>query len=57
MIDSRCNKNWNRGFGGFASFFVFNSDIFLFFILATEADNEDSGVVHERGQPPSSSLE
>lgn len=42
------------GFGVLASLFVFNSDIFVFFILATEADSEDSGVVHERGQPPSS---
>lgn len=45
-------KRTETGFGIFASLFVF--DIFLFFILATETDSEDSGVVHEHGQTPSS---
>lgn len=54
-IDSQFNRNWNTAFGGFC-LFVFNSDIFLFFIFisATEADSQDSAVLREPGQPSSS---
>lgn len=45
-----------EGLGFWACLFVFNSDLFLFFIFisATEADSQDSGTVHEPGQPSSS---
>lgn len=44
-----------RGLGFWDCLFVFNSDLFLFFIFisATEADSQDSGTVREPGQPSS----